>query len=207
MWVPDIYRITDTTVIERFIAETGLGSLVTADGGYPIATHTPMELERDDQGDHILLGHIAKANPQSQHLVNGVPALAIFLSPINHYITSSWYEKPNAPTWNYLAVHISGPVKILSGQALWDAVDRLVAHHERDNNEPVTLHGLPKRIQAMLQEVTGFQITVDRMEASFKLSQNRNRKDYDHIIQGLEEIGTPLAKAMAETLYKRRKKS
>jgi transcriptional regulator len=159
-----------------------------------------MELEYDNDGTKYLRGHIAKVNPQSKLLQEEPGVLAIFQSPVNHYISSSWYEKPNAPTWNYMSVHVYGKVSILEGEALWQSVERLVKRYEKDSAHPVSLATLPQPVQGMLQAVTGFEIKVDKFEAAFKLSQNRNPKDHQNIIAELEKLNTPLAKAMAEAL-------
>ncbi len=200
MWVPKKYKITDNKIIENFIASVGLATLITKGSDFPIATHTPIELEYDENGNKILRGHIAKANPQSEILKKNPNALVIFQSPIQHYISSSWYEKANAPTWNYMSVHIYGKLSIIKGDDLWNSVDRLTKRHEKNSKCPVSLNTLPKNIQGMLKGVTGFEITVDKIEASFKLSQNRNQKDYQNIINELSEINTPLSKLMSKTL-------
>lgn len=200
MWTPSQFKITDEKTIAEFIASVGLATLVTNHAPYPMATHTPMELEYENDGTMYLRGHIAKANPQSGLLQEEPKVLAIFQSPISHYISSSWYEKPNAPTWNYMSVHVYGKVSVLEGEALWQSVERLVKRHEKTSERPVSLATLPHSIQGMLQAVTGFEIKVDKIEAAFKLSQNRNSKDHQNIISELEKLNTPLSKAMAKAL-------
>ena len=144
-------------------------------------------------------------SPQSKLLVNEAKVLAIFLSPVQHYISSSWYEKPNAPTWNYMSVHIYGKLKILTGQELWDSVERLTKRHEQISRCPISLTTLPKHIQNMLRGVTGFEIEIQKIEAAHKLSQNRNQKDYQNIIHELAQINTPQADLMGDTLTKNQK--
>lgn len=200
MWIPNKYRIEDEKTIADFIATVGLATLITPDKDFPMATHTPMELERDETGKKVLRGHIARANPQSKILHNRPNALVIFQSPIHHYISSSWYEKPNAPTWNYMAVHIYGKVSVLNEKETRDSVSRLTKRHEKISKCPVSLETLPKNIQDMLSGVTGFQISVDKVEAAFKLSQNRNEKDFDNIIAELSAVNTPFSKLMSTAL-------
>ncbi len=46
MWIPDYYRIEDKEIITAFIKSVSLGTLVVSkDIDYPMATHTPMEIE------------------------------------------------------------------------------------------------------------------------------------------------------------------
>ena len=50
--------------------------------------------------------------------------LAIF-SGVHTYISSSWYNHENVPTWNYLAVHVSGKIRLIEGQELMDHLKSL----------------------------------------------------------------------------------
>jgi transcriptional regulator len=204
MWVPERYKIKNNNLIYEFIREVSLATLVSIDNNYPMATHTPMELETADDGSFVLRGHIAKQNPHGELLKSSPPVLAIFLSPVNHYISSSWYEKPNAPTYNYMSVHVYGRAQEITGHDLWESVKRLVDKHEKISRQPVSLAAMPKGIQGMLKDVTGFEIAIDNIEASFKLSQNRNEKDYQNIITELKKLNTPLANLMAEELINKK---
>ena len=78
MWIPEKYRIEDDRTIQDFIASVGLAILITMDNDYPIATHSPIELEFDDNENQVLRGHIANANPQSTILKTQSNALVIF---------------------------------------------------------------------------------------------------------------------------------
>ena len=205
MWTPNHYQVLDDEKIIDFVKSIGLATIICKDESYPIATHTPIELEIDDNGNQVLRGHIAKANPQSKLLLNEPNVLVIFLSPINHYISSSWYEKPTAPTWNYKSVHMYGKVKILNGDELWDSVERLTQRHERISKCPVSLNTLPKNIQGMLRGVAGFEIPIEKIEAAFKLSQNRTEKDYNNIIDELKALNTPEGNQMSKILKNKNK--
>ncbi len=114
MWIPEKYKIRGDKMIKDFIENVGLATLITVDNDFPIATHTPIELEHGKNGKQVLRGHIAKANPQGKLLEKEANAPVIFESPIQHYISSSWYEKPNAPTWNYMSIHLYGKVSVLN---------------------------------------------------------------------------------------------
>ena len=77
----------------------------------------------------------------------------LFLSPVHHYISSSWYNHPNAPTWNYLSVHITGRLTIIEGDKLWESVRRLTNRYEQSSKNPVSLDTLPESVQ---KQMTGF---------------------------------------------------
>ncbi len=205
MWVPKYFQVSDQNLIDEFIRSVSLGTIISQDQQYPFATHTPLELEINEKGEKVLRGHIAKVNPQSKLLQSNPSVLVIFLSPTNHYISSSWYEDPNAPTWNYMSVHICGSVKIQNEDEVYQSIKRLTDRHERNNENPVSLDTLPDKIKAMLNGVTGFEISIDKIEAQFKLSQNRNKKDLQNIILELKKIDTTLSKLMIKELEKRLK--
>lgn len=207
MWIPRHYKVQDPRIIREFIRQTGLATLITGTGARPIATHTPMELEREMDGRQVLRGHIAKANPQSGILHEAPEVLAIFQSPVHHYISSSWYGKPSPPTWDYMSVHVYGRAKVITGEALWQSVKRLVDRHEQISERPVSLETMPDKVQGMLKGVTGFEILVDRYEAAFKLSQNKSDADFQSIIGELEKLNTPLAALMAEELSNRKQQT
>ena len=203
MWVPKYFEVTDVDLITEFIKSVGLATIISQDDKYPFATHTPIEIETNDKGKQVLRGHIAKVNPQSKLLENNPSALVIFHSPTQHYISSSWYQDPNAPTYNYMSVHIYGSVKILNNEQVYQSVKRLTDRYESKSENPVSLDTLPKKIQAMLKGVTGFEVSIDKIEAQFKLSQNRNQQDLKNIIKELEKRNTTLSKLMATELEKR----
>jgi transcriptional regulator len=98
MYVPKQFRITDPALIERFIHENGFATLISAGSTYPSATHIPLELELNAAGEQLLTGHMAKGNPHWELFESNPHVTAVFLSDINHYISSSWYDHPNAPT-------------------------------------------------------------------------------------------------------------
>ena len=203
MWIPKYFEVTDRALIAAFIKSVGLATIISPNGKYPFATHIPIELEEDAQGKWYLSGHLASVNRQSQLLVKNPNAMVIFQSPTQHYISSSWYSKPNAPTYNYMSVHICGSVKILNEEETYQSVKRLTDRYETKSENPVSLDTLPDPIKKMLKAVTGFEIEVETVEAQFKLSQNRNEKDLQNIILQLRKENTTLSLLMAKELEKR----
>lgn len=203
MWIPKYFEVTEDALIKEFIKSVGLATIISPDGKYPFATHIPIELEKDAQGKDVLRGHLATVNPQSKLLQKFPNVMVIFQSPTQHYISSSWYAKPNAPTYNYMSVHICGSVRILNEDETYQSVKRLTDRYEINSEKPVSLDTLPEPIKRMLQAVTGFEIAIEKVEAQFKLSQNRNKEDMKNIISELNKVGTNLSTLMAQELEKR----
>lgn len=205
MHVPKIFEINDNQVIEQFIKENGFATLISIGETFPIGTHIPMEIETNSKGEKILAGHISKENPQWFDFEKSPNVLVIFLSPINHYISSSWYNHPNAPTWNYISIHISGKLKIIEGEELWQSVRRLTDKYEAKMKCPFSLETTTKSVQRQMNGIVGFEISIDKIDASFKLSQNRSEEDFANIIKELRLSNELSAKLMADAMERQKK--
>ena len=205
MYVPKLFEITDWPEITRFIEANPLASLVTRGEEYPVATHVPLELEENDHGEPVLSGHLAKANHQCLLLKSQPDALAIFLSPIQHYISSSWYENPNVPTWNYMSVHIYGHLTIVENERLRKSLKKMTHFHEQSSSRPLTEEVLESEIEKQIGGIVGFEIVIRRVEAAYKMSQNRNEVDYKNIIAELDKLEDYNAKMVAHKMSDIRK--
>lgn len=188
MYVPKFFEMKDWPEITRFMKANPLATLVSRGGEYPIAAHIPLELEEDENGETILSGHIARAN-HHWHLFESQPdVLAIFLSPVHHYISSSWYKAPNVSTWNYMSVHVYGRIRIVEGERLRKSLENMTHYHEQISSHPLTEEVLRSEIEKQIGGIVGFEIDIKRVEAAHKLSQNRNLEDYNNIIRELEKL-------------------
>ncbi|HEU4552442.1 MAG TPA: FMN-binding negative transcriptional regulator [Chitinophaga sp.] len=205
MHVPKINQETNWQEIAGFIRHNSFGMLINVAAGTPLATHIPIELEERADGAAVLKGHIAKENPQWQAFGNG-PGLAIFTAP-HAYISSSWYEKGKIPTWNYIAVHIYGPMRILTDQEMLASLEQMMNRYEAASEHPVSLHDIPgKELHNNLKAIVGFELTVADVQARYKLSQNKNDHDYYSVIRHLKQRGDEGAVKIAEEMEKRREK-
>src|SRR5690606_25231805 len=141
MYVPDIYKNEDPESIRDFIRKNAFGILVNRNYGKLWATHTPMELDHNDSNGEVLYGHISRENPQWQSFASGEQVLAIFNGP-NSYISSSWYDHENIPTWNYSAVHVYGKIRIIEGESVMTFLRKLIDKYEADSANPLHLDDL-----------------------------------------------------------------
>ena len=90
------------------------------------------------------------------------------------------------------------------GDELQDILSRLIRRYE--SNSDYRMEFLPSDFaEKQMQGVMGFQVKVTRVEASFKLSQNRDDEDYSNVIQRLKERGDEQSLAIAEQMMKNRK--
>ncbi len=205
MYIPRSFKIEDWPEIRRFIAANTLATLVSSDREYPVATHIPLELEDNSSGKMVLSGHVAKANPHWTLFESQPNVLAIFLSPIQHYISSSWYSQPNVPTWNYMSVHVYGKLKIVESDRLRESLKKMTNYHEQISPYPLEANVLQSEINKQIDGIVGFEIAIERVEAAYKMSQNRNDEDYKNIIMELENLDDYNAMMVAKKMAKIRK--
>jgi len=207
MYIPRRYEEKDHEKIEAFIRENSFAILISVLDEVPVGTHIPLLQEKDDQGRDILIGHISRGNDQKLSLADGAKVLAIFPGP-HAYVSPRWYTQINVPTWNYIAVHVYGTIKIIEGEALQAALSRLVNNYEQHLPRPVDIGEIPeKQLHAEMRGIVGFQILIEDIQAAYKLSQNRDEQSYhqvvDHLRQG-DEVSGQVAAEMElrrETLF------
>ncbi|MGL2966268.1 FMN-binding negative transcriptional regulator [Flavobacterium sp. XGLA_31] len=203
MYIPDLYKNENREDIESFIHQNGFAILVNQTNGKLWATHIPLILDVNTKGKQVLVGHISKANPQSESLKNETEVLAIF-SGVHSYISSSWYDHENVPTWNYLAVHVYGKVTVYDHEQAVEALKKLVDKYEAQSKNPIRVENLSEKTMREARGITAFEIEITSIEAQKKLSQNRDDKNYANIISALEKTDDYQAKAVAEAMKKNR---
>jgi transcriptional regulator len=205
MYIPTHFKNDNIDEIKKFIQSNSFGILIGAGETKIMASHIPLELYTNEAGEDVLYGHISKANTQWKNFENHKDVLVIF-SGQHSYISSSWYDHENVPTWNYIAVHVYGTIRIIEGNMLLDSLKRLVNKYERNSANPVSVEKMSERvIDNGLKGIVGFEIKINEIEAAYKLSQNRDTKNYENIIKELEKKGDPDSMAIAKEMRERRK--
>lgn len=204
MYTPDLYKNENPEEISTFLKENSFGILINQTNGKLFATHIPIELEINADGKEVLQGHISKLNPQAEGFQENDQVLAVFTGPHN-YISSSWYDHENVPTWNYIAVHVYGRIRIVDYDTSLEQLKKLVDKYEADSKNPVRVEDLSAKTMREAHGIFGFEIEIDEIQATKKLSQNRNDSNYKNIISELEKTENPQAIAVAKEMSKCRK--
>ena len=186
MYIPDLYKNENQTEIRNFIHENGFALLINNVDGKPWATHIPLLLETNSDGKELLVGHLSLENPQAQSLQNDSEVLAVFSGP-HAYISSSWYDHENVPTWNYIAVHIYGIIRILNYDETITSLKKLVDKYESESENPIRIEDLSEKTMRQARGILAFEIAVTSIQATKKLSQNRDAKNYATVISELEK--------------------
>ncbi len=187
MYIPEQYKNENISEVRNFLTENSFGILVSQVNGKPWATHIPLELDLDDEGNDILVSHIAKANPQWKQFSEATEVLCIFNGP-HSYVSSSWYKDEEVPTWNYIAVHVYGTLTIIDEQAVIASMHKLVDKYEQHSECPVSINNLSSKTMRQVKGVVGFEIKITEIQAAKKLSQGREH-DHPRIMEELEKRG------------------
>lgn len=204
MYTPDLYKDEDQESIRTFLKENSFGILINQTNGKLCATHIPIELEVNAEGKEILQGHISKLNTQAEGFTQNDQVLAVFTGP-HSYISPSWYDHENVPTWNYVAVHVYGRIKIVDYETGVEQLKKLVDKYEVNSVNPVRVEELSEKTMREARGIFAFEIEIDEIQATKKLSQNRDDHNYKNIISELEKTKNPQSVALAQEMSKCRK--
>ena len=201
MYTPEIYKNENQEEIKKFLQENSFGILINQTNGKLWATHIPLELDTNENGATILSGHISKENPQWNGFIDNDQVLAVFSGP-HSYISSSWYDHENVPTWNYIADHLYGTIKIIEGETVIESLKKLVDKYEQKSENPVRIEDISQKIMLQSRGIVAFEIEITEIQATRKMSQNRDEKNYQNIIAELEKVNTNQCIAIANEMKK-----
>lgn len=213
MYVPAAFSEPDPGVLHDFIEAHPLGALVTAapahDGGPTLfATHLPLVLDRTRGPHGVLQGHFARANPHAGRAAG--EALVIFTGP-DAYVTPGWYPSKQehgrvVPTWNYVAVHAAGPLRLIDDPSfLLRHLELLTARHEAGRAHPWALGDAPPGfVERLARETVGIEVEIARLEGKWKMSQNRPATDIAGVVAGLASSASPQDQTVAALVHARR---
>ena len=195
MYVPHFNALEGDAEILRLVETVGSVELITTGpDGYPLATLLPVVWD----GGRLIL-HMARANPHWRAITEdaaGTPALAVATGP-QAYVSPGWYASKAehgrvVPTWNYSAVHVTGRVRRHHDPAwVLDAVTRLTRLNESRRAAPWSVDDAPATyVEKQLRAIVGLELTIEKVEAKAKLSQNRDAADFSGVVRGLRSEGS-----------------
>jgi len=185
VYIPEHFRVRDHAAAIAFLRANPFAILASnADDG-PFATHLPLVIR--EAGDQIILrGHVARANPHWRYLEQQPPCLVIFHGPHAYISPKNYTTREAVPTWNYGAVHAYGNARIFSAPGeMLDVLHELMPMFDPSYAEQWASLSESYR-ERMLSHIVGFEIKVTKLEAKFKLSQNRTRDEQENVIASLQ---------------------
>jgi len=192
MYQPKKYKKSDSSYRFNFIRAHPFATVIL-NGNRLLATHIPVLTEGNAQ-NFRLFTHIANHNEMFTYLNDGAEILLIFHGA-HDYVSSSWYREKDISTWDYSAVHVNARIKLQTEKELEDSLEKLVAHFEQHQEDPVFYHDIPRNIiDEHLPLITGFWCEPIKIEAIAKLHQGFGREDVNSIIQQLDKRNPELSR-------------
>ena len=202
MYLPKQFDHRDPELTCALLREHPLATLITLDEhGHPCLSHLPIKLDQTgpDGMPKLLLGHLARANPQIHHLNARDGALVSFLGPHAFMSTRVYPDEQRVPTWNYLSVEIKARVRLLEGEEAKDAMlKQLIADHDPPYAQQ--WRGLPdKYTHGMLAAIAAFELHV--LEVQTKVKLNQHRPESHAAMYAAYAAGTPRERELARWMH------
>jgi len=190
------FRVEDRETLLAFLAAHPFVTLAAGIGGRPFVAQAPVVV-REIEGELAIDFHLSRGNALAPHLVQGFRAV-LLATGLDAYVSPDWYESADqVPTWNYLSVEAEGAVAVLNEAELVAQLDDL-SRQEEARLAPKLIWTrdkmAPGKFEAMLRGIIGGRLFVERLEGTFKLSQNKSPADRLGAANGLGEH--PLAGLM-----------
>ena len=186
MYTPKHFVESRVEALHGLIRTYPFATLVTRAADGLTANHLPFELVGE-----VLHGHVARGNELAR--LDGAEVLLVFQGP-DGYISPNWYPSKHetgreVPTWNYAVVHVHGRLRVIDDAAwLRRLLETLTDHHEAGQPQPWKISDAPDdHIETSLRAIVGLEVSIDRIEGKFKLSQNHPARNRAGVIAGLRE--------------------
>ena len=184
------FKEKDPAVVLQFVKDHPFAFLCGCDAGNkPVATQIPVFIDERD-GKLFLSGHMMRNTDHHKAFLQNNNVLVVF-SGAHSYVSASWYQdKQQGGTWNYRSVHAKGTLVFGDEQALRDVLKRTTNHFENNPHSGANFENIPAGyVNRMINAIIAFEIEVQQLDHVFKLSQNRDEKSYDTIIDKLKQQG------------------
>ncbi|SEN60063.1 negative transcriptional regulator, PaiB family [Roseovarius tolerans] len=167
------FRQADTARNIAFARAQGFGLLAVATGDAPLISHIPFLLSEDGTRAEF---HLVRSNPIARLMSDPLPARLAVPGP-QSYVSPDWYGvEDQVPTWNYVAVHLVGQVRLQPQERMRDLLDRQSAEFEARlapkpewRAEKMT----PEVLERMMRQIVPCEMRVDEIAGTWKLGQNK----------------------------------
>ncbi|MDA0341561.1 MAG: FMN-binding negative transcriptional regulator [Proteobacteria bacterium] len=198
-YVPRAFHVEELSARQDLITDNNFGMLTVAGAEGLQVSHLPFLLDRDRGTFGHLRCHVAKANPIWRE-IEAAKLLAVFSGP-HAYISPDWYANPDlVPTWNYTAAYVHGQARQMTDDELDTLLaDLTVAEESRITNKTAwSVDAVPaETYEQMHRAIVGLDIAITAIDGKAKMSQNRGADDRAGVVEALQGLGTPDARAVA----------
>lgn len=168
-----VFHDADKAQNIAFARERGFGVLVTEGEDIPLLAHVPFLLNEDGTIAEL---HLVRSNPIARMLKTPLKA-KIAVSGPDSYISPDWYGVANqVPTWNYVAVHLTGLLEVRPQDELLDLLDRQSAVFEDKllPKPPWKTNKMTRDVlDKMMRMIVPCRMQVAHIDGTWKLGQNK----------------------------------
>lgn len=202
MYKFDYYTEKDPQKIIEFIKEHNFALVAGMGDSHPVATQVPLGIETT--GDKILLrGHMMRKTDHHLAFEKNNNVMVVFTGP-HCFVSAAWYTNSSmGSTWNYMTVQAKGTMRFLDARGTYNAVKELSDKYVGASGSASFDSLPPEYIEGMMKGIVGFEIEVESMENTFKLSQNRDLESQRNIIEELMKRSDEHSRKIAREMIKR----
>ncbi|EEE35567.1 negative transcriptional regulator [Rhodobacteraceae bacterium KLH11] len=158
----------------ELVRRRAFGVLALSTDAAPLLSHVPFLLNEDATWADL---HLVRSNPIVRVLKQPCPA-RIAVSGPDGYISPDWYGiDDQVPTWNYVAVHLTGTLERLPSDELRDILDRQAADFEsRLLPKPpwLTSKMTQDALDRMMRMIVPCRLRITDIDGTWKLNQNKS---------------------------------
>lgn len=198
---PNFRRVASAKNL-AFARERGFGVLIGAGAKGPLAAHIPFLLSDDGERAEF---HLVRSNPLVDIVEAGAP-LTLIVSGPDAYVSPDWYGlgPDQVPTWNYVAVHLSGYGRLVPAAALGAHLAAVSAHFEdRLPKTPWTMDKMSETARGRLMRmIVPAEMSVAAVDGTWKLNQNKPDAARAGALEGVAAhgVGSEAAEAIARLM-------
>ncbi|PWY93404.1 negative transcriptional regulator family protein [Aspergillus sclerotioniger CBS 115572] len=198
----------------------------TTDGTIPNGTLRGHMAKQNPQAKALMEALAAQHEKGETSLELQDEVLVLFTAAPHHYVTPKFYTETKpatgkvVPTWNYAAAQVYGKVRIYcdskaeeTGAFLQKAVEDLTNQSESSIMGYTGTEGRPgpwkvsdapvSYVEILKKNIIGIEITIERLQGKFKMSQEMGKGDREGVVDGFEELGSDVGKGVAQMVRER----
>ncbi len=173
----------------QFARDQGFGILAVAGTGIPQISHIPFVIS--DRGDRLWF-HLVRSNPIAQELRQNQIVKLVINGP-HSYVSPDWYEiEDQVPTWNYVAVHLTGTARPLGHEQLHGVLEHLSDHFE-SRLQPKPIWRTEKIgdgvMDRMMRQILPFEMDIEQIDGTWKLGQNKPAASIQNAAEHMDANG------------------
>lgn len=168
-----IYHDADRAQNLDFARTRAFGVLAVSTAEAPLISHVPFLLSEDGTSADL---HLVRSNPITR-VLKTPQAARLAVSGPDGYVSPDWYGLADqVPTWNYVAVHLTGSLEQRPQDELLGLLDRQSAFYEARLLPKPPWHSdkmEPEALERMMRMIVPVRLSIETVEGTWKLNQNK----------------------------------